>query len=204
MRLFATIRGIVFAGAISTMLLPAQTSQQQSPQAAQITYANGQLSVSAHNSSLNEILRDISRHTGMKISGGVTDERVFGQYGPAAPSVVLGQLLDGTGSNMLLLQATATSPAELILTPRNGSPTPPDPNAAREAAMQEPPPQPAYPPARPEYPPASQPEANAPANSSQPVAQPATPEGNTPRTPQQIYQELQRLQQQRQQQTSPK
>lgn len=224
MHLFPTIRGLILTGIVFTMPLCAQTPQQpqlsnpqQSPQTAQVTYHSGQLTVSAHNSSLNEILRDISRHTGMKITGGVPDERVYGQYGPAAPSQVLARLLDGAGSNMLLLQATANSPAELILTPRSGPPTPPDPNAAaREAAMETS--RPAYPAYRPEYPPASHPEANAPANPAQSGASPSQPTANrpqptgqsgtqpgaqpsnAPRTPQQIYEELQRLRQQRQQQ----
>ena len=72
------------------------------PHRADVSYRNGLLTVAAANSSLNQILREISRQTGMKITGGVADERVFGTYGPAAPGKVLNSLLDGTGSNMLL------------------------------------------------------------------------------------------------------
>ncbi len=100
---------------------------------ANVTYANGLLTVSATNSSLNQILREISRQTGMKITGGVTDERVFGNYGPGSPATILATLLDGTGSNMLLVQSNGVgsnpAPAELVLTPRHGGPTPPNPNA---------------------------------------------------------------------------
>lgn len=100
---------------------------------ANVTYANGLLTVSATNSSLNQILREISRQTGMKITGGVTDERVFGNYGPGSPAKILSTLLDGTGSNMLLVQSDGLSsnaaPAELVLTPRHGGPTPPNPNS---------------------------------------------------------------------------
>jgi hypothetical protein len=100
---------------------------------ADVTYANGLLSISANNSSLNQILREISRQTGMKITGGVTDERVFGAYGPASPSKILATLLDGTGSNMILVQSAGVSnhavPMELVLTPRHGGPTPPNPSA---------------------------------------------------------------------------
>ncbi len=77
-------------------------SQTAAP-AAEVSYSNGQITVAANNSSLNQILRDISSKTGMKITGGVTDERVFGQYGPAVPSSILTTLLDGTSSNMLLV-----------------------------------------------------------------------------------------------------
>ncbi len=95
----------------------------------QVSCTAGQLTVHADNSSLNGILRSVSRCTGMRITGGVVDQRVFGDYGPAAPATVIATLLDGTGSNMLLLETASDQPAELVLTPRSGGPTPPGPNA---------------------------------------------------------------------------
>jgi hypothetical protein len=174
----AKIRFIAAAAFALATALSAQT-----PQHAQVTYTGGQLSVSANNSSLNQILHDISHETGMKITGGVTDERVFGQYGPASPDKILGQLLDGTGSNMLLVHATTAAPAELVLTPRHGAPTPPNPEAYRE--------DPASPPVRPQYPIA--PEENAAPNP------PVAPSPNAIKTPQQIYEQLQRMRQEQQQ-----
>jgi len=85
--------------------------------------------VVADNSSLNQILREIARQTGMTITGGVTDERVFGSYGPAPTSEVLATLLDGGGVNMLLRETPSKAPLELVLTPRDGRPTPPSPDA---------------------------------------------------------------------------
>lgn len=166
--------------AFATML------QAQTPQHAQVTYTGGNLFVSANNSSLNQILHDIGHETGMKITGGVTDQRVFGQYGPAAPAKVLGELLDGTGSNMLFMHATSATPAQLILTPREGGPTPPSPEAYQE--------QMAPPPVRPQYP-IARPEVNAPPRPAAPAQSP-----NAVKTPQQIYQQLQRMQRQQQQQ----
>ena len=96
---------------------------------AEVTYASGLISVNANNSSLNQILREIARQTGMKITGGVHEERVFGHYGPATPEVILLTLIDGNSTNMLLRQTATNQPRELILTPRNGGPTPPNPNA---------------------------------------------------------------------------
>jgi len=93
---------------------------------ASITYNNGTLTVKTQNSSLNQILREISRKTGMSITGGVSEERVFGTYGPAPAGEVLRQLLDGTKSNMLYQEATATAPAHLTLTARQGAVTPPN------------------------------------------------------------------------------
>jgi hypothetical protein len=181
------------------------TPSQLPPTHAQITYTGGTLSISASNSSLNQILREISRETGIKISGGVADERVFGQYGPDAPSQILSALLDGTGSNMLLVNGNGDTPAELILTPRQGRPTPPGLNTrASDDAPEAQNPQNAE---SPETQSAGQPNPD----QSHPVAgQPVTPETpgaaatdpsqqqspNGVKTPQQIYDQLQRLRQQ--------
>ncbi len=123
-----------------------QPSQPESPaqqpaKRAQVDLANGMLTVAADNSSLNQILREISRVTGMKITGGVTDERVFGSYGPADPSTVLATLIRGTGSNMMIVLDAKQAPTELVLTPRAGGPTPPNPSAGRDRAEEDLPPQ---------------------------------------------------------------
>ncbi len=208
------------------------------PRRAEVTYNGTMLTVAASDSSLNQILREIARETGMKITGGVTDDRVFGTYGPASPSAVLTTLLDGAGSNMLIVQDAEHKPTELVLSPRVGRVTPPNPNAAgfddsdgSEAQSQ---------PARsvlPSPPPPSansrapfrtgtggidtNPAATSPSSTSQQLAFPpvdastppstatTTPTGPNPspdavRTPQQIFEQLQRLrQQQTQQQTKP-
>ncbi len=109
------------------------------PQRPTVTYASGLLNVRANDSSLNSILREISRLTGMTVTGGVADQRVFGNYGPAEPSVLIATLLDGTGTNIFLKEATDNSPAELTLTPRNGGATPPSPSSAQYADSDEPP-----------------------------------------------------------------
>ncbi len=192
--------------------LPAATPTRR----AEVTYAAGQLTVSASNSSLNQILREIGRITAMKITGGVNDERVFGTYGPDTPAKVLIALLDGTGSNLLIVQApkgsTAAAPAELVLTPRHGGPTPPNPNApgyndagdsepenpaprATDSPFRQPPSQPAMN-APGQMPP---PNASNPASSTPPdpaATTPATTQEQSPngvKTPQQIYEQLLRL-----------
>src|SRR5205823_11056866 len=151
------------------------TPSQRPPQRAQVTNADGSLSVSADNASLNQILRQIATDTGIKITGGVADERVFGHYGPAAPAQVLATLLDGTGSNMILVRQDGASLSELILTPRQGGPTPPNPNAAAfdRSEASDPPSQavqPTTPQGQPYIPPAIPlaPNGAAPPNSSQP------------------------------------
>ncbi len=185
------------------------TPAQRPPQRAQVTYADGALSVAADNASLNQILRQIASDTGMKITGGVTDERVFGQYGPADPAQVLAALLDGTGSNMILVHHDGDAASELILTPRQGGPTPPNQNAAAfrdrpepdegpSRSMQPPPSAPPLP-GTPGIPPANAGPSpgSSPANSSQPD------NPNGVKTPQQIYEQLQRMRQQQQQPNPP-
>ncbi len=100
-----------------------------------VRFDNGQLTVTATNASLNGILREVARSTGMKISGTVPEDRVFGTYGPADPQRVLATLLDGTGVNLMILSNQADKPLELLLTPRTGGATPPNPNAAQETAQ---------------------------------------------------------------------
>jgi hypothetical protein len=189
-----------------TAAIPAQpqyplTPAQRVPQRAQVTYTNGTLLVAAENSSLNQILRQISTETGMKITGGVADERVFGHYGPATPAEILSQLLDGTASNMVLVQRSDATLAELILTPRQGGPTPPNPNAHtfddRASDPEENRPAPII---RPETlptsvaPPIGPAGPVAPGGNAPEASQPESPNGV--KTPQQIYEQLQRMRQQ--------
>jgi hypothetical protein len=194
---------------------PPVTPAQSPAQHAKITYADNMIAVTASNSSLNQILHDISRLTGIKITGGVADERVFGNYGPSSTSQVLAALLDGTGSNMLIIDSTGDAPTELILTPRQGGPTPPNPNAQSfndsDESSEEAPPNPVARPIRHQPPSPYTPrpipstdgssqtgETPAPTSVGEGTSQPTSPNGI--RTPQQIYDELQRL---RQQQSKP-
>ncbi len=189
-----------------------------------ISYTAGSLSVVADGASLNQILREISRTTGMKVTGGVNDERVFGTYGPDAPAKVLSALLDGTGSNILIVQGTsrqngndlAATPVELVLTPRHGGPTPPNPNPqpfnnAPRTSQPSQPVAPSFPIAAPTPPPGVSPTSPPPAD---PVGAAATGVGgassssdstqqqspNGVKTPQQIYEQLQQIRQLQQQQ----
>jgi hypothetical protein len=94
-----------------------------------VIFQDGLLNVRADNSSLNVILREISRKTGMTITGGVADDRVFGNYGPADPGTVIATLLGGSGVNLLFRADENNNPTELILTPRTGGATPPNPTS---------------------------------------------------------------------------
>ncbi len=99
------------------------------PRHAEVILTHDLIQIRADNSSLNQILRSISHITGLKITGGVEEQRVFGTYGPGTLSTILATLLDGTGANILLLGGSADTPPELVLTPRAGGPEPPGPNS---------------------------------------------------------------------------
>ena len=96
------------------------------------------LTIHASGEDLPGILSEVSRATGLKVTGGVPDERVFGSYGPGPVQQVVAELFDGLYVNLLLVNGTATQPKELILTPRTGGPTPPSPPRSI-AAYEEPP-----------------------------------------------------------------
>jgi hypothetical protein len=190
------------------------TPAQSPAKRATVTYTGGELSVSASNSSLNQILREVSRSTGIKITGGVSEERVFGDYGPAPASQVLASLLDGTASNMILVDGSGDRASELILTPRTGGPTPPNPNSAsfdsnndsddtspRQTAN----PQPAGSQSQPSASPVAGP--IPPQNPDTPATSPNPPSGDSngqssggAKTPQQIFDELMKMRRQQQQQ----
>ena len=185
---------------------------------AQVSYVGGLLGVRADNSSLNGILRDVARATGMKITGGVPEERVYGSYGPGEPGTVLATLLGGTGNNMVLINDARRAPRELVLTRRTGGVTPPNPLAASQAEEVDLPPQltPRLTNAPTPGGPASQamrerppqpPKGFVPIDGAAPLSAPPMPASpgrqmtteqspNGVRTPQQIYDELLKLQQQ--------
>jgi hypothetical protein len=147
----------------------------EKPAQAAITWDSKGLSIEAANSSLRQILQDVTTTTGAKVEGLETDERVFGTYGPGPAKDVLSKLLQGTGYNVLMIgdQGQGT-PREIVLSSRHGGAVQPATGAATtsddedEAEEQ---PEPAPPPTRPGFGPGGQ------------------------RTPQQITQEMQQRQQ---------
>ncbi len=90
---------------------------------AKVSYEGGLLSISAQNSSLGEILRDVRQLTGASIeipqSQGA-NERVVTSLGPGAPRDVLAKLLNGSSFNYVMVGSTSDPAAvsSLILTPK--------------------------------------------------------------------------------------
>ncbi|MGZ4826981.1 MAG: hypothetical protein ACXVY9_06400 [Terriglobales bacterium] len=90
---------------------------------AKVSYQGGLLTISAQNSTLGEILRDVRKVTGASIeipSGSGAGERVVTHLGPAAPRDVLAGLLNGSSFNYVMLGSSSDPNAvsSVILTPK--------------------------------------------------------------------------------------
>lgn len=150
------------------------------PGDAAITWDSQGLRIQAANSSLQQILKDVSATTGATVEGLTSDERVFGAYGPGSARDVLSQLLQGSGYNVIMIgdQGQGT-PRQILLSSRHGAAAaagnPDQVNPGEEDAE-------------------SDEQQQAPPN-----IRPGFAPGAPPRTPQQIMQEMQQRQQQMQQ-----
>ncbi len=168
----------------------------ETPAKPSVTWDSHGLRIAANNSSLHEILNEVSTDTGAKVEGIGADERVFGEYGPGATRDVISQLLHGSNYNVLMIgdQGEGT-PRQIVLSARRagtgsangnhpGEEQPdedfaPEEPQAEDQPVQQPPPM---------------------MNGRQPMQMvPQGPPG-APRTPQQVLQELQQRQQQMQDQ----
>ncbi len=160
------------------------------PNPASVTWDSRGLRIEATNSSLQQILSEISTETGARVEGMGADQRVYGAYGPGQARDVLMQLLQGSGYNVLLAgDLGAGAPREIVLSlRRSGTNAPGAANRPAQDAGDEdvpdeveeqppPPPQPQPAPVRPGLGP-----------------------GGPVRTPQQVMEEMQQRQQQQQQQ----
>jgi hypothetical protein len=153
---------------------------QQPAQVAEIVFAGDTLSIHADNSSLAAILREFSARSGMQVEGLGGDERVFGSFGPGAPRDVLADLLNGTAYNLVLLGDLSNgAPRELVLTPTTrggGAPAAAGPLLNPDEAV-------------------SNDQENADVPPPPDVPSPGTPPAPGVRTPQQLFEQLQRMRQ---------
>src|SRR6202453_543771 len=96
---------------------------------AKVSFQGGLLSISAENSTLGEILRDVRKLTGAAIEipqGAAANERVVTSLGPGAPRDVLVGLLNGSSFDYVMLGSSSdpTAVSSGILTakaPSNGA-----------------------------------------------------------------------------------
>lgn len=138
------------------------------PSLAQVVWDSRGLRILASNSSLAQILKEVSVKTGATLEGLGDDQRIFGSYGPGTAHDVLSQLLDGSGYNVLLIgdQGQGT-PRRIVLSARSnkGAPSPgihPQPATDQEDNDAD----------QPDQPDAEQPQPSAPAPSMPIRAQP--------------------------------
>jgi hypothetical protein len=93
--------------------VPPPTLAQMPATPPQVSYQNGQLTISAENSTLGDILKAVRTQTGATIDiPGNPSERVVGHFGPAPARDVLTALLNGSHFNYLLL-GSASNPTAL-------------------------------------------------------------------------------------------
>jgi hypothetical protein len=89
-----------------------------------VRFADGQLEIHAHDSSLSEVLFQIQKQTGAEIAipAGTEQERVFVDAGPAPASQVLAELLNGSSLNFVVVgsESDANVLRSVILSRRNG------------------------------------------------------------------------------------
>jgi hypothetical protein len=130
---------------------------------ASVVWDSRGLHIDATNSSLQQIMSDVSTVTGAKVEGLAGDERVFGSYGPGQARDVLSQLLEGSGYNVLMIgdQGQGT-PRQIVLSARSApgpqtanrsNPTSTDEDNEVEEQPQPQPQQPEPPPTRANLPP---------------------------------------------------
>jgi hypothetical protein len=104
---------------------------EQPPVPATVTAHANELTVKADNSSLSQILHQVSSATGMRLDGLGGDERVFGSFGPGAPREVLTALLNGTSYNVVMVgDLPSGAPRELLLSRRTAGGSSPQPAAS--------------------------------------------------------------------------
>jgi hypothetical protein len=97
------------------------------PVLATVVWNSGGLLIHASNSSLEQILNDVSLKTGARVEGMGADERIFGTYGPGSARDVLAQLLDGSDYNVLMVGDRGQgTPRRIVLSgrPNGQSPAP--------------------------------------------------------------------------------
>ena len=103
---------------------PPPTLAQMPASAPQVAFQSGELTISAQNSTLGDILKEVRAQTGATIElPGNAPERVVGTFGPGPARDVLTSLLNGSHFNYLLL-GSPTDPNTLdrvILMAKSGA-----------------------------------------------------------------------------------
>jgi hypothetical protein len=97
----------------------APTTPQTAPPRTSAEPAKGTATVEFRNGLLHIVATDADL-TGMRVQGATNGDRLYGDYGPAAPSDVLNHLLSGLPYNFVMTQAPRTpAPQQLVISSRN-------------------------------------------------------------------------------------
>lgn len=97
------------------------------PTPAEVQWNGKQLSVSAKNSSLKQTIDAVSAATHIPVTGLMSDQRLFGEYGPGTPRQVLSELLEGSGYDLLMVGGSDPGvPKSVELSRRSGGSEPPE------------------------------------------------------------------------------
>jgi hypothetical protein len=104
---------------------PPATLEQTPPSPPRVTYQNGLLTIDAQNSTLAQVLRSVQSQTGASIDMpyGASSERVVSHIGPGQPRDVLNTLLNGSRFDYIILGMTSNPGGvqKVILTPRQST-----------------------------------------------------------------------------------
>lgn len=176
----------------------------------QVTFRNGMLTVQAINSTMSSLLQAIRGKTGIQFEGGENSpDRVAISVGPAPEGEVLSSIFNGSNFDYVVIgrQDSPSIVQRVILTPRRGGPggavvangqQAPQPQGEAQSAEDQnnPDDQASADPDQPQDTPEEPPQV-------QPTPEPEGQQQTTPKTPEQLLQELKELQQQQQQQQQP-
>jgi hypothetical protein len=200
------------------------TLMNSAPVKPSVVMESGMLTIDAPNSTLSDVLNGVHNVTGAVIEGASPTERIAVKIGPGTPEQVIAALLRGTPYDYVILGTfgkrdavarvllTQQQPQSFQPTPeatnRPGQPdeslperTPPDEMSPRgpensdtdQAQQPEPQPQPPQPEPQGQQAPQQQPGQQQQGQQQQPQ------DPNAPKTPEQLFRELQQLEQQKQQ-----
>jgi hypothetical protein len=91
-----------------------------------VKFENGQLTIHAADATLSEVLFQIQKVTGAEIAipSGTEQQHVASDFGPASPSAVLAELLNGSGLNFVVVGSPSNPNIlrSVVLTQNSGAP----------------------------------------------------------------------------------
>lgn len=103
-------------------VLPRKTDRSIKP-GVSVSYQNGDLTINAENTTLAAVLESIAKKTGavIDVPAGSGLERIVDHIGPAPPSDVLTQLLNGSHFNFVIVSSPEhpNVPAQVLLSMRD-------------------------------------------------------------------------------------